>query len=702
MNIGKTKVDYKKILWAVGLGVITYAFLSVYNTMILTGSFNTSINNLLDFGIFALALCLAFSVMFYLLLYRSEWVFKYRYVIALILFIICVIVGINGSSIECMYGYLDGNLATNVVLGTSRPIRFDEWNVLTPLVMSQYYGSNPFSYFSSIVRGTLTDVFIEYGTPVRSLIMVFRPFYIGYLFLPFANGLAFFWSGRIIALFMTSFEFGRLISKDNKRLALVYAFLITFAPAVQWWFAINGFVEMLIFAQLSILMLKMYMTTNKYWIRCINAAVVVICAGGYILTMYPSWMVPIAYIIVAVSIWVIIDNWKMAKYGKRDIFILLAMIIVLAVGLGYVFVNSQDTIKLLMNTVYPGNRFETGGGLFNSFFTYINNVWFAIFGNSPVSNVCEESGFLSLFPLGIVLYIIYIIKEKKQDTLATILTILVVFFGIWEVFGFPSIVAKITLMSYSQAGRSIVVFDLVNVILLVRTVHLVHFIKINNAVKVSIGVAIALVTEFIAYRVNPEWLSYYSIWFFNVVIMLFAIGAFLLINHKSYWIRRISCVYLCLLAFLMGGLVNPVRIGSSDPGELEELGAVKEIVESDPYAVWVCEVGFPVSDMLLTVGAPTLNSVNVYPNLDIWSIIDTTGEYEEIYNRYAHIKVDVTSDESLAGQFELVQSDVFSVKLTVEQLKELGVKYIFTRDTEELNGVELVRQVGSTYIYEIL
>ena len=43
--------------------------------------------------------------------------------------------------------------------------------------------------------------------------------------------------------------------------------MVVLAPAVQWWFAINGFVEMLIFAQLSIILLKKYMLTKNYVIR---------------------------------------------------------------------------------------------------------------------------------------------------------------------------------------------------------------------------------------------------------------------------------------------------------------------------------------------------------------------------------------------------------------------------------------------------
>lgn len=60
---------------------------------------------------------------------------------------------------------------------------------------------------------------------------------------------------------------GMLLSGGDKRLAVSGAFLVAFAPVVQWWFAINGLVEMLVFGQLSVLLLQKYMTDTRTWVR---------------------------------------------------------------------------------------------------------------------------------------------------------------------------------------------------------------------------------------------------------------------------------------------------------------------------------------------------------------------------------------------------------------------------------------------------
>ena len=89
----------------------------------------------------------------------GNFVYRYRFVCAGILLIVGIVFELSGSSIQHMMGFLGGH-DTGVLLGTSRGIRSDEWEVLTPMLFSQYHNaSGKFPYFSETVRGTLTDVF---------------------------------------------------------------------------------------------------------------------------------------------------------------------------------------------------------------------------------------------------------------------------------------------------------------------------------------------------------------------------------------------------------------------------------------------------------------------------------------------------------------------------------------------------------------
>ena len=697
MDFDKKKL-IKNISISLLMGLALYCVLSTYDWMVRTeGNYHIAIRNTLDIGLFGILEIILISISAYICVYKSKWLFKYRFIIAAIVFIICVALGVNGSSIECMYNYFHTQMDSNIIAGVSRSIRSDEWAVLTPLTMSQYFG-NKFSYFSDIVRATSTDVFIEYGTPVKSLIMIFRPFYIGYLFLPFANGLAFFWCGRAIALFMTSFEFGRLITRDNRKLSLVYAVMVILAPAVQWWFAINGFVEMLIYAQLSIILLKKYMNTKSYLIKTICAVVISICAGGYVLTMYPSWMVPLAYVILFLAIWVIVENYKECKMTLKDIPVIAVAIIIFAIGMIYVFSKSFDTIKTLMSTVYPGKRFETGGGNLEFMSCYVTNIWYSIFNTSPVHNVCECAGFICMYPMGIVLYISYIIKSKKRDCLATVLTILSVILSIWCFVGFPSFIAKLTLMSNSQAARTLVILQFVSLILLIRAIQLWNQYDFSLKNILIISLIIDYIVVGLAYNAYNDYYPISHTWLITFVVFEILIVALFTINKKY---NIISLIYILIFMVVTSGLVNPIRLGSENMNELDELGEVSKIVEDNPDAIWAVEAGLPLTNSLIMVGARTINSVNVYPNLDKWKELDENGEYEDVYNRYAHITVNIVDEDFIGDVFETTFADSFRLNITVDQLKSLGIEYVFTMVEHNHDDLELLVHVNDTYVYAV-
>ena len=84
---------------------------------------------------------------------RLHLIYKYRFLIAGIILVICVLFEIHGSSLGCLRLTDPSHRA---LIGISRPIRSDEYNIFTPFAFSQYY--NNFSYFSSIIRAVPTDM----------------------------------------------------------------------------------------------------------------------------------------------------------------------------------------------------------------------------------------------------------------------------------------------------------------------------------------------------------------------------------------------------------------------------------------------------------------------------------------------------------------------------------------------------------------
>ena len=300
---------------------------------------------------------------------------KKRYIIALVLLLFLVLLGYSGSSINMYDIYVPSQEKVNTeVLGKTRPIRSDEWAVNTPLVFSQNMDEkNNLPYFSSIVRGTQTDMFTVIHAPVADILMLAKPFTSAY-FLGNDIGLSFWWYGRLIALLLVSFEFCMVITKKNKLVSLCGMLMIALAPATQWWYS-NFLPDILIYGQLAIVLMDLWLKTDKLKVKILSAIGIFICAISYVFTFYPAWSIPFAYVFLAVFIGLIIQNKKNYHFHKRDALIMAIVILAVAgMGIRY-YLISHDTIKSITGTSYPGERFEVGGDGIVNVFGYVYNMF---------------------------------------------------------------------------------------------------------------------------------------------------------------------------------------------------------------------------------------------------------------------------------------------------------------------------------------
>lgn len=600
--------------------------------------------------------------------------YKYRYFIAIILFILCVLFEISGSSIGIWkeFGVTDVE-DDGVIWGTSRAIRSDEWAVLTPMMFSQQFDG--FKYFSDIIRADKTDVFIVYGSPVLNLMQIFRPFLIGFLFLGISKGLSFFWCGRFIALFLVMLELFMILSKKNKLLSFLGAIMITLAPIVQWWFAVNGIVEIFVFGGLAVILLDKYMKNNNFTKRCLYLLGMIICAGGYILVFYPAWQIPMFYVFLALAVWVIIENRKQCKINRKDIFAIVVTLIVFISCMAYILLQSWDTIKLVMNTVYPGYRSLTGGGTGNKYFEYAMNIFLPFKDVLLDSNTSEKALVFGLFPIGIIISLFTMIKEKKKDLLLILLLVIYAFLGIWVIIGFPEIIAKITLMSNVQPTRAVLAVGFLDVLILIRSLAIVDkTLKRKTAIVLSFILSGIIV---LACKIDNR--QYITIKMGIAMAIMCVYLFYFALRYKEKYSKYLLTCGLVFVLVMCGLTVNPIRTGVDVIYESSVIKEVQKVNEQDA-GKWIVEgIGFPIANFVLMAGVPVVNTTNTYPDLERWNKIDTEGKYEYVYNRYAHININlVDSEEKISEKFNLIQTDVFEVYLLPSELKELEIKYIFT------------------------
>ena len=622
-----------------------------------------------------------------------ELIYKYRFVLSFLLLIMLVSFKISGSSMGCWKLFL-GDGESGIRLGEPRVWRSDEWGTLTPLCFRQQYNTlGAYNRYSQTLGSILTDNMLVYGQPSWDILTLFRPFYWGYLFFGSERGLSWFWCSRLIVLFLSWFELGMLITDGQKKLSVMLSICVSFAPFLQWWFAINGLVEMLIYGACFVLGSN-YLVSHTFNPRKIAVAVgMAVCAVGYVLTFYPTWMVPVAWGFVPLFLWVVIWKFDRKVLRRVDVVPWLLIFVITAAGLTVLAVTSWDVIKAELNSVYPGNAPSSSGG---------TGLWWMM--KYPISLVSrfsmnelivENSSIICFAPAGFILALWVIIKEKKKDPLLILLLGMNLFLAWYYCVGIPKWIAKMLLLSFVNSNRGPQVLGFLRLTLFVRAVALKEKAPKRwlaaLAAVISSAVPMRLALGFTKYE--PGGLRYEYFDTAEKIVVVWAILA--VVFYLLYRARKskytMAVLGVCTVVLASSIWINPVAKGVPEITKSETMQQIRDLVKEDPQAIWlVADMAYPATNIPAMAGADCLNTTQTYPQKTRWEMLDPEGEYEDIYNRYCHIRASLGSKTML----ELVSTDYVEVTLSPEDLKKLNIRYIVsTNDFDERIAV------GTTNIF---
>ena len=612
-----------------------------------------------------------------------ELIYKYRFVLSFLLLIMLVSFKISGSSMGCWKLFL-GDGESGIRLGEPRVWRSDEWGTLTPLCFRQQYNTlGAYNRYSQTLGSILTDNMLVYGQPSWDILTLFRSFYWGYLFFGSERGLSWFWCSRLIVLFLSWFELGMLITDGQKKISVMLSVCVSFAPFLQWWFAINGLVEMLIYGACFVLGSN-YLVSRAFNPRKIAVAVgMAVCAVGYVLTFYPTWMVPVAWGFVPLFLWVVIWKFNRKVLRRVDVVPWLLIFVITAAGLTVLAVTSWDVIKAELNSVYPGNAPSSSGG---------TGLWWMM--KYPISLVSrfsmnelivENSSIICFAPAGFILALWVIIKEKKKDPLLILLLGMNLFLAWYYCVGIPKWLAKMLLLSFVNSNRGPQVLGFLRLTLLGRAVALKEKAPKRwlaaLAAVISSAVPMRLALGFTKYEPGGLRYEYFDTAEKIVVVWEILAVVFYLLYRARKSKYTMAVLGVCAVVLASSIWINPVAKGVPEITKSETMQQIRDLVKEDPQAIWlVADMAYPATNIPAMAGADCLNTTQTYPQKTRWEMLDPEGEYEDIYNRYCHIRASLGSKTML----ELVSTDYVEVTLSPEDLKKLNIRYIVsTNDFDE-------------------
>lgn len=622
-----------------------------------------------------------------------DGIFKYRYLIAGIVLIILVIFEINGSSMGYFVDIM-GHDSSNegILFGHSRGIRTDEYDVYTPMCVSQTY--NNFNMYSDYLTLSPENMTMTYGAPTFSPVTIFRPFLWGYILFGATKGLSFFWCSRLIFLYLASFEFGRILTKDKRYLSLLLAMLITFSPIVQWWYAISPGVEILISGELLCVFLYYMLVFDKKSI--LFAILIPWLCGVYLFSLYPAWQVSCFYIFALFGVLFAVQRLRLNKQTKEQsnpklvVSVLSASILLFGVLMGISLYQGLDVIKATQSSIYPGSRFSTGGGLIDVLNGKTNSTYFALNSDNDFNASEAASGF-GLWFFSLIFGAIVALKKKNKALLASIC--LYFFFLVYGLIGFPEIVSKITLLSNVTVKRMIYATDLLSMYILIKTLSILS--KEDFTVKNASLFSILILANILF--VNHVWSRSTNATFFLVGLLIIAILSLVFccvkrVSNGKFAYEKFIVVVVFVAVVLPGLCVNPITSGFKSLEASPEYKTYQELQDKDSNIV-VAANQRPMTRMTSYLGIKSLG-IQVYPLKNLWDKLDKNHEYEDAWNRYAHFELYlIKNDETFRA--EKVVSDTLRMGISISDLKSLGVTYFvssnFVGDQLEILNTEATK-----------
>ena len=627
-----------------------------------------SIHLLMLFSIFSIYIFLHFMID---IKKMYNFIYLKRYLIGFLILVFLVVFKFNGSSSKIWNNIIEPHyqVKDSVVFGKVRPIRSDEWLVSTPMTLTQTKIN--YSSINNILSAKENNVTLYPNLPSKDISILSTPNNIGYLFLDVERAFSLSWYLPYFILLFSTFELLMIITKKNKLLSITGAIMITISPVVQWWQSAS----IIGYGALACVIFNLFLNQKKVILKLIYSILFGYTGFLYIMCLYPAWQVPYGYCFLVILIYLLIINKKGLNF--KLLIYLIPVLFILCPLLYLIFSKNMDTLEIMNNTVYPGNRVSSGGGEYRTLFTYIVEIFFPYV---EIKNPCEISQFISFYPF-VTLYCIYVmIKNKKKDLFLIMTSIIIIFLSIWVLCPLPKIISKMTLMSMSTETRCQVAIGYLSVIQLIYILSEYSTNKKLSKKRLQFNLLISFiciaVSTFLLYNFIKIFdTNYLNPVIFGVAVVIYTLLLSLILVNKTK-VNNVLSLLLILISLVSSLFISPISKGLDVYYKKPIVKELSNILKDKPESIFiVVDSGFTLANYISTSGAKTINTVNYLPNLELYHLLDKDLKYENVYNRYEHVSIELTNDDT---SFYLNQDDLITIYLNYEDLCLTKANYLVT------------------------
>jgi len=616
------------------------------------------------------------------------------FVLVLIIYLFfSVFFKIHNNNIE-MWNYTLPNYETYnetpLIFGSLKGLRGDEW-----------LNSSPSNIHTLSVSKDSKNIFTHLNN-------LFSPWLWGGYFLDIERAFSFY-NNLILVLTIFSFFLLLMILTKNDFFISLFGSLFLFFSSYNVWWGINS--NIMSFSFIFVFLI-LFIRSQKIISVLFSFIFLLIFSKDFIMNLYPAWQVPISYLLLILIVGYIIENHKnieFKKYMQLKIILFILTFIIGVIGVIYWYRSyGKEYLNVILNTVYPGRRFSTGGEMnILSFFSGFYGM-FLTQSKYFFVNVCETSSFIFIFPL-LIIFVKGLFNNKKINIILLCLLLYLLFFTYYIIFGIPKILAAITLISFVPSSRALIGIGFANAIFLVL---FISNLKRNYGAKTFVAAIISIIVFVLLYIFGTYFLekigviNYFEMLFTAVII---SVIVYLLLRKKII----LACILLFLMVFIPSIGTNPITIGFSYINNNPIIKFTGDIIKKDNHSKWLVYQGIEMPQFIKFVGANVFNGTKFPPDLKSMYLIDPEQKNKNVYNRYAKIEVhynEIVDDV----KFDLLYADHYVIKINPcsKIVKDLGIKYIMIPNNYSEKILDDLRKFGykqlnilpltDYYIFEVM
>lgn len=548
--------------------------------------------------------------------------------LVIVAFLVLVGLGATTSSIGISSLRQEPTSPLGTQIGHSSPIRSDEYNAFSPIVLSiMATGGSP----STSPLAAPADLVHRYssGGFFESVVYFDSTLLHASAFLPDAMVFAAHW--WLPALFLFLFLPTWFVQVGAKRKwGWFAATLIALAPAASWWTMMPIQLIAYSIAGSSLLLAAFFRFSSG---RPFSASILSL-ASGILLAGMPSFYVPWSLVLglpvfVATVVWIFAakTRWKPKLLALGS-----AGVVTLVFAAGILWEN-RDGIKALMETVYPGSR-RSGGSPENFGMLFGAPALAPMTQSAPVaSNASELSTAFTVTFVWAAFLLVSLVKIHPLRENVAIITIGA--FGFvwlsWCTVDFGAIGPHIPLLYYVQSGRAAQVCGILGTILVGLLLSRLRG-PIAWKTPILAGVVCGIVTAYAASILRQEFLPTMT----TTQIALASAGvtgSVLCITraHHRLW----PILVVSALAVLPVFNANPLIFGL---GDLRDSSTATYLRGQGELAraqnkVWASDFN-SFDNVAFSNGVPSLTGLQRSgPNREAWLALDPDDIHETSWNR---------------------------------------------------------------------